>query len=238
MDRSLLHELAPENFGPLLARLLAIADDAVIVADAAAAHRAVQRRRRAHLRLPRRAGDGPAAGDAAARDRRGRCTSGTCASSPSRRWRRGAWASGATSTAGAPTAACSMPRPRSRTSSSTASCSSPRSCATSASRARRRARVARSEARFRALASSGAGGHLPDRRARPVCVRQRTLVHDGRHGARRGAGQRLDARGAPGRPRARAAGLAGRRGGPVRRSTCATASCGPTAPRPGWWAAP
>ncbi|QTN23831.1 response regulator [Rhizobacter sp. AJA081-3] len=35
MDRSLLHELAPENFGPLLARLLAIADDAVIVADAA-----------------------------------------------------------------------------------------------------------------------------------------------------------------------------------------------------------
>ena len=35
MDRSLLHDLAPENFGPLLARLLAIADDAVIVADAA-----------------------------------------------------------------------------------------------------------------------------------------------------------------------------------------------------------
>jgi len=34
MDRSPLHELAPKNVGPLLARLLAIADDAVVVTDA------------------------------------------------------------------------------------------------------------------------------------------------------------------------------------------------------------
>lgn len=34
MNRSLLHALEPSNFGPLLARLLAIADDAVIVTDA------------------------------------------------------------------------------------------------------------------------------------------------------------------------------------------------------------
>ena len=33
MNRSLLHALAPENFGPLLTRLLAIADDAVVVTD-------------------------------------------------------------------------------------------------------------------------------------------------------------------------------------------------------------
>ena len=33
MNRSLLHALAPKNFGPLLTRLLAIADDAVIVTD-------------------------------------------------------------------------------------------------------------------------------------------------------------------------------------------------------------
>ena len=34
MDQSLLHSLEPKNFGTLLARLLAIADDAVIVTDA------------------------------------------------------------------------------------------------------------------------------------------------------------------------------------------------------------
>jgi PAS domain S-box-containing protein len=34
MNRSLLHALEPKNFGPLLTRLLAIADDAVIVTDA------------------------------------------------------------------------------------------------------------------------------------------------------------------------------------------------------------
>jgi PAS domain S-box-containing protein len=34
MNHSLLHAMAPKNFGPLLTRLLAIADDAVIVCDA------------------------------------------------------------------------------------------------------------------------------------------------------------------------------------------------------------
>ena len=33
MNQSLLHELEPSGFGTLLARLLAIADDAVIVVD-------------------------------------------------------------------------------------------------------------------------------------------------------------------------------------------------------------
>ena len=78
-------------------------------------------------------------------------------------------------------------------------------------------------------------GHLPDRFARPVRLCQRTLERDGGHDVDRGRRWWLAARGAP-RPTGPGCRWSGTPRSPTpSRSSCSTVSCARMATRPGSW---
>jgi PAS domain-containing protein len=176
-------------------------------------------------------GAGAAPGPAAAGVRARRCTTSTCRRSPTRRAPRGAWASGRD------------PGPRADGSLFDAEASishlelDGRTYFTAILRdvsdtRARRARAGASEARFRSLAAAAPVGIFQTDAEGVLRLRQRALERDRRHDRAEAAGQGWQRRCT--RPTARACAGPGGEPWPSREPfSCASASCIPTAARPG-----